>query len=134
MYIFKVINLSKIDDSPSNLFHVNIKSTSFIMVHRKIGLTSLVASTGVIAQNTTTASVASVFLPNADQFAYGVMGSIVAAQRDKTAIVLACPPKSNTDFCQYMIGDTVTYGPTTFSYNALPYTSSFLSSENYTPL
>jgi hypothetical protein len=72
--------------------------------------------TGAHSQQTTTKSIASVYLPNADQFAYGVMGSIVSADANKTALQLACPP--GTTLCgQYMYGSTVTYGPTTFIYD-----------------
>jgi hypothetical protein len=74
------------------------------------------ACTGVHSQQTTTQAIASVYLPNADQFAYGVMGSIVSADANKTALKLACPP--GTTLCgQYMYGSTVTYGPTTFIYD-----------------
>ncbi|CAH0058428.1 unnamed protein product [Clonostachys solani] len=76
----------------------------------------LLACTGAHSQQTTTKSIASVYLPNADQFAYGVMGSIVSADANKTALQLACPP--GTTLCgQYMYGSTVTYGPTTFIYD-----------------
>ncbi|CAI6091636.1 hypothetical protein V2G26_010206 [Clonostachys chloroleuca] len=74
------------------------------------------ACAGVHSQQTTTKAIASVYLPNADQFAYGVMGSIVSADANKTALKLACPP--GTTLCgQYMYGSTVTYGPTTFIYD-----------------
>ncbi|CAG9975970.1 unnamed protein product [Clonostachys byssicola] len=74
------------------------------------------ACTGAHSQKTTTQAIASVYLPNADQFAYGVMGSIVSADANKTALKLACPP--GTTLCgEYMIGSTVTYGPTTFIYD-----------------
>ncbi|VUC32267.1 unnamed protein product [Clonostachys rosea] len=76
----------------------------------------LLACTGAHSQGITSRSIASVYLPNADQFAYGVMGSIVSADANKTALKLACPP--GTTLCgQYMYGDTVTYGPTTFIYD-----------------
>ncbi|CAH0054092.1 unnamed protein product [Clonostachys solani] len=88
------------------------------MFSHRVLLIGLLACARATVQEITTTSIASVFLPNADQFAYGVMGSIVSADANKTAIVLGCPPHSKTDFCQYMYGDTVTYGPTTFSYDA----------------
>ncbi|CAH0031632.1 unnamed protein product [Clonostachys rhizophaga] len=95
------------------------------MFSRQVLLIGLLACARAIAQEITTTSIASVFLPNADQFASGVMGSIVSADVNKTAVVLGCPPHSDTDFCQYMYSDTVTYGPTTFSYDAPLSTTSY---------
>ncbi|CAG9982783.1 unnamed protein product [Clonostachys byssicola] len=88
------------------------------MFSHKVLLIGALACARATVHEITTTSIASVFLPNADQFAYGAMGSIVSADVNKTAVVLGCPSHSNTDFCQYMYDDTVTYGPTTFSYDA----------------
>lgn len=64
--------------------------------HQVIGL---LACARAIAQEIITTSIASVFLPNADQFASGVMGLIDFADVNKTAVVLGYAPQSDTDFC-----------------------------------